>query len=136
MDWVWDWSESLTYPVAGAFIERLRIKGSDQKLKALVQDQTLESAYRIYGPELTVWITEFEQELCGQEHVGGIGIELGQENKTCKIVKVLPNSPPSKAGLLPGLIVHEVDGVATGSKLLKDCVDMVRGAAGTKVQLN
>jgi carboxyl-terminal processing protease len=50
-------------------------------------------------------------------------------------MKVLPHTPASKAGLVPGLVVRKIDGTTTDGKLLKECVDMVRGAVGTKVKL-
>jgi hypothetical protein len=56
-------SDSITYPVAAAFIERLHKKGGDEKLKQLAREQTLEAAKRIYGGELEAWIAEFEKEL-------------------------------------------------------------------------
>lgn len=59
--------DGITYPVAGAFIERLRQKGGDEKLKALGREQTHEAARRIYGPELETWIKEFEADLTRPE---------------------------------------------------------------------
>ena len=56
-------ADVVTYPVAGAWVERLRQKGGDEKLKELLRRQTLESARGIYGEELEKWIKEFEQDL-------------------------------------------------------------------------
>jgi carboxyl-terminal processing protease len=70
-----------------------------------------------------------------QESVTGVGIALGVENHTLKIMKVLPNTPASKAGLSSGLVVQKIDGTVTDGKHLKNYVDMLRGAAGTKVKL-
>ena len=70
-----------------------------------------------------------------QERVTGVGIALGVEDHTIKVMQVLPNTPASKAGLSSGLVVHQIDGIATEGRYLKDCVDMLRGAAGTKVKL-
>ena len=69
------------------------------------------------------------------ERVTGVGIALGVENHTLKIMKVLPNTPASKAGLAPGLVVQKIDGTVTDGKHLKDYVEMLRGAVGTKVKL-
>ena len=44
-------------------------------------------------------------------------------------------SPASKAGLSAGLHLAKIDGLPTDGKSLKDCVEMVRGAEGTKVEL-
>lgn len=55
--------DNVTYPVAGAFIERLRNRGGDDKLKQLARDETREAARRLYGDDLEKWIKEFELEL-------------------------------------------------------------------------
>ena len=70
-----------------------------------------------------------------QEHVTGVGVALGVETNVVKIMKVFPNTPASKAGLSRGLIVQKIDGVATDGKHLKDWVERLRGAVGTKVKL-
>lgn len=57
------WAGRVSYPVAGAFIERLHKKGGDEKLKQLARDQTLEAARKVYGEQLDTWMAEFEQEL-------------------------------------------------------------------------
>jgi hypothetical protein len=63
------WTESqsqgagVMYPVAAAFIERLRFNGGDEKLKQLLHNQTLDAALQIYGPELTDWMMQFDQDL-------------------------------------------------------------------------
>ena len=70
-----------------------------------------------------------------QERITGVGVALGIEDHTLKIMKVLPNSPASKTGLSPGLVVQKIDGTATDGKRLEDCVAMLRGPIGTKVKL-
>jgi hypothetical protein len=60
------WTGRVSYPIAGAFIERLHKKGGDDKLKQLARDQTLAAAQRIYGAELEAWMAAFEQELAGK----------------------------------------------------------------------
>ncbi len=56
-------ADGITYPVAGAFVARLHERGGDVKLRALLREQTLENAQKVYGPELATWIREFETEL-------------------------------------------------------------------------
>ena len=70
-----------------------------------------------------------------QESVTGIGVALGVEDNTLKIMNVLPNTPASRAGLSRGLVIQKIDGATTDGKHLKDYADMLRGAAGTKVKL-
>ena len=48
---------------------------------------------------------------------------------------IVPNSPASQAGLPAGLIIQKIDDVPTASKSLVECVNLIRGKAGTKVRL-
>jgi carboxyl-terminal processing protease len=70
-----------------------------------------------------------------QDHVIGVGVALGVETNAVKIMKVFTNTPASKAGLLPGLLVQRIDGAATDGKHLKDWVEKLRGEVGSKVKL-
>ena len=69
------------------------------------------------------------------DQISGIGVALTVRDDTLKIMKVLPNTPASKAGLSVGLIVQKIDGTPTDGNHLKDWVDKLRGKAGTKVKL-
>ena len=51
------------------------------------------------------------------------------------IANVLPNTPASKAGLIPSLLVQKIDEVVTAGKSVKDCTKMIRGMIGTTVRL-
>ena len=70
-----------------------------------------------------------------QEQVTGVGVALGVETNVVKIMKVLPNTPASNAGLTPGLILQRIDGTATDGSHLKNWVEKLRGEVGTKVRL-
>jgi carboxyl-terminal processing protease len=70
-----------------------------------------------------------------QERVTGVGVALGVETNVVKIMKVFPNTPASSARLSPGLIVQKIDGTATDGKHLKNWVEKLRGAVGTKVKV-
>jgi C-terminal processing protease CtpA/Prc len=87
------------------------------------------------GKPLRVWLNSFDRGSHTQERVTGVGVALGVEDQTIKIMKVLPRTPASKAGLVRGLVVRKIDGTTTDGKLLKECVDMLRGGVGTKVKL-
>jgi CubicO group peptidase (beta-lactamase class C family) len=67
----------------------------------------------------------------------GIGAELKLEpsNHALRIMKIIPNSPAAQAGLPAGLIIQKVDEISTASKSLVECVNLIRGKAGTKVRL-
>jgi hypothetical protein len=59
--------DTVTYPVAGAVIERLRQKGGDDKLRQLLRDQTIESARQIYGADFDGWLKSLETDLLRKE---------------------------------------------------------------------
>ncbi len=67
----------------------------------------------------------------------GIGIALiaGDPIKGPQIYSIVPNSPAAKAKLSKGFIVSTIDGTPTAGTRLIDCVNMIRGADGTTVQI-
>jgi RNA polymerase sigma factor (sigma-70 family) len=69
--------------------------------------------------------------------VAGIGVALNMDKQTSalRITQVVPNLPAAQAGLTAGIIIQKVDGVPIGGKSLQECVDLIHGAAGTKVRL-
>src|SRR2546425_11807869 len=71
----------------------------------------------------------------GKPPITGVGVALGVEGQTLRIMKVLPDTPAARAGLSLGMVVQQIDGVATAGRRLEDCVAMLRGPAGTKVKL-
>ncbi len=72
------------------------------------------------------------------EEIVGIGAVLSRpnvENGVVQITRVLPNSPAEAAGLFGPLNIYKVDGISLQGLSLQECVGMLRGAAGTQVQL-
>ncbi len=65
----------------------------------------------------------------------GVGLVLAAPNHAITIMGIVPNSSASQAGLKRGMVVEKIDGAPTDGMKLKECVDKVRGAAGTKVTL-
>jgi carboxyl-terminal processing protease len=72
----------------------------------------------------------------GQYQVGGVGAQLEQKtiDGPAQIKAVVPGSPAARAGLKAGLLILAIDGAPTAGKPLADCVNLVRGAAGTRVR--
>jgi RNA polymerase sigma factor (sigma-70 family) len=71
-----------------------------------------------------------------QEFVGvGIVLRFDAKTKTIRIDKVLTNSPAAQAGLSVGFVIQKIDGVDAADKEFAECVNLIRGAAGTKVRL-
>ncbi|HTI68998.1 MAG TPA: sigma-70 family RNA polymerase sigma factor [Candidatus Limnocylindria bacterium] len=65
----------------------------------------------------------------------GTGLTMARETADIRILKIYPNSPAEKAGLSPGLILKQINNIVVDGLGLSDCVDMIRGDAGTKVSL-
>jgi len=76
---------------------------------------------------------EFEHELDGT--MVGIGAHVDSREGLVRIVAPIPGSPAAKAGVRPGDLVIEVDGVATLGMDLNDAVDRIKGEPGTQVTL-
>ena len=67
----------------------------------------------------------------------GVGIAIRMDLKTHEVViqQVVPDSPAAKAGITNGLIVSGVDNNSLQGRPLRECVNLIRGQAGTTVQL-
>ncbi len=69
--------------------------------------------------------------------VEGIGVLANHEEKSKYIIidRVYKNSPAWKAGVLPGDRIAEINDEPVVGKPFDEAMDMVKGAAGTKVKL-
>ncbi|MBU1216376.1 PDZ domain-containing protein [bacterium] len=65
----------------------------------------------------------------------GVGVRISIEGEKIIIIDVLPNTPASKAGLIPGLVIQEIDGMATNGMQLEECTRLLRGSVSSKVKL-
>jgi carboxyl-terminal processing protease len=66
---------------------------------------------------------------------GGLGIEIGTENGLIKVVSPMDETPASRAGILPGDLIIQIDGKAVKSMDVGDAVDQMRGEPGSSVDL-
>lgn len=78
-------------------------------------------AYRMLSQEL----------LTGQ--FSGVGIWLNHAEELVKVVSVLPDTPASEAGIVPGDIVTAVDGEPVAGLGLEEVSQRIQGEAGTDV---
>ena len=61
-----DWTlspDTISVPMAGAFVNMLLEKGGKKRFLEFFMDQSYEHAQQIYGDNLTSWINDFEEEL-------------------------------------------------------------------------
>jgi hypothetical protein len=71
-----------------------------------------------------------------REMVGtGIALEVDKGTGMVRILEVIPRSPASRAGLSPGHMIRQVDGVSLAGKSLKECLRLLGGESGSKVRL-
>jgi hypothetical protein len=68
----------------------------------------------------------------------GIGavVKVDANTGALMIVGVVPNSPAAAAGLAGDFLIRKIDDRETDGMKLGECVDLLRGAPGTKVRLD
>lgn len=67
--------------------------------------------------------------------VEGVGIQVQFLDGYVTILKIFPNSPAQKAGVLSGDKIAEVNGESVEGKQMEDVIGKVKGPSGTKVKL-
>jgi len=68
-------------------------------------------------------------------HVSGIGIDVNPEPRGLTVFDVFPGTPAARAGLMPGDVILEVDGVSLAGHSSDYDSSMIRGRPGTQVAL-
>lgn len=66
---------------------------------------------------------------------GGLGIEVTQEDGFVKVVTPIDDTPASRAGLLAGDFIFEIDGDSVQGLTLNQAVDRMRGPVNSSVKL-
>ncbi len=70
-----------------------------------------------------------------QGQIEGIGASLDLVDKNIVVTETLLNSPAEKSGLKPGDQIIKIDGKDVAGLTLQNAVELIRGVAGTKVNL-
>ncbi|MCF7820170.1 MAG: S41 family peptidase [Candidatus Pacebacteria bacterium] len=81
-------------------------------------------------PELS---RQFSEEMSGSFE--GIGAEIGIRDDILTIIAPLPETPASKAGILAGDKIYEINGESTMGISIDEAVSQIRGEKGTEVIL-
>lgn len=66
---------------------------------------------------------------------GGIGIEVTMEEELVKVITPIDDTPGSKAGILAGDFISEIDGESVRGLKLEEAVEKMRGAVNTPIKL-
>lgn len=68
-------------------------------------------------------------------HFDGIGAEIGYRDHILTVIAPLPQSPAEHMGLKPDDMILSIDGKATDNMTLEEAVSLIRGPAGSTVEL-
>lgn len=86
----------------------------------------------------TMFFPPKEAKLFADEVKGeftGVGMEVGVKDGVLTVVSPLKGSPAEKAGMMPGDVLVKIDGKSTESMSVDEAVSIIRGKAGTAVNL-
>jgi carboxyl-terminal processing protease len=67
---------------------------------------------------------------------GGVGLEVGMDDGSIKVITPLDGSPSQKAGIKPGDIIVRIDDQAMKGKTLTDATRLMRGPKDTAVKIS
>ena len=67
--------------------------------------------------------------------IGGLGIEVTQEEGFVKVVAPIDDTPASRAGIMAGDLISAIDDESVQGLTLNQAVDKMRGAVNTQVKL-
>jgi carboxyl-terminal processing protease len=77
---------------------------------------------------------EMQVDTTGQ--FGGLGMEVTTENNLVKVISPIDGTPASKAGIMAGDVILQIDGKPIQDLPLDNVVAKLRGPVGSKVTLN
>lgn len=66
---------------------------------------------------------------------GGLGIEVTMENDLVKVIAPIDDTPASKAGVLAGDLISQINGTEVRGMTLNDAVDKMRGPVNEAIEL-
>ncbi|GAA0610261.1 S41 family peptidase [Paenochrobactrum glaciei] len=66
---------------------------------------------------------------------GGLGIEVTMDGDLVKVIAPIDDTPASKAGVLSGDLISQIDGAEVRGLSLNDAVDKMRGPINTSIEL-
>ena len=119
--------DQLTQNYDGEIDKTALIEGAKTGLVEAVGDK-----YTAYMSKDTA--SDYKASLHGD--VGaGIGVEIAQRNEYVRVVRVLPDNPAKRAGVLAGDIIYKINDEEVWDKNPDDIASKLRGETGSKVSL-
>jgi len=147
--WLGGHPETLPDPVRDAFVD------DDRALRAEVVDSIKDSFYKPVkdseidqsslkgivqglGDQFSNYLTpketkEFEESVQGEFE--GVGMNVDEDRRGLRVVKVFDGSPAKKGGVKPGEFITEVNGRSIAGVASDVATARIKGPAGTKVRL-
>ncbi len=90
------------------------------------------------GDPYTVFFPPKEAKMFASEIAGnfeGVGMEIGIKGEKLVVVSPIKDSPAERAGVKAGDVILKIDSTDSVSLSTDEAVQLIRGAAGTKVKL-
>jgi carboxyl-terminal processing protease len=78
-------------------------------------------------------LAEFSEDTSGR--YAGLGIEVQVVQGSLKIISPMDDTPAARAGLKAGDVIERIDGTLLSGEAAYDGVDMLRGPAGSEIEL-
>lgn len=100
----------------------------DNAIKGMIEGLDPHSAYLEPSD-----FTNLEASSLGE--FGGLGIEVSLEDGVIKVITPIDETPAQRAGIEAGDLIIKLDGKAVRGMLLKNAVEMMRGAPGEPIDL-
>ncbi len=115
------------------FYDKVNIKDEEENTTALINAYlaAVGDTYAVYRSAEEY--KDYNSNMSG-EYVGiGVSVRHDTVNEIIQITEVVPDGPAEEVGLLPGDILHAVDGVSAKELGYNETVARVRGEAGSTV---
>lgn len=112
--------------------------GQDQMDPDVLSEVAIEAMLKALGDPYTTYLNPNEYKRYVENSEGkfeGIGAYVDLIDGHITITAAIPHTPADRAGVLPGDVVLEVDGVSTKGWSLIESIIHIRGAKGTPVLL-
>ncbi|MDR2770936.1 MAG: S41 family peptidase [Clostridiales Family XIII bacterium] len=93
---------------------------------------SLDDPYSVYYAEQGAG-DDFVSDVLGT--FSGVGLSLEEYDDGIRVVAAIPETPAGKAGVMTGDVIKSVDGVSVQGKSMSEVILLIRGEAGTRVNI-